>query len=88
MIRKVKPYVQGMPSYWAHQPWNIRFLLVTHESGWIFKSLHGQMFDTEAEAEAALFKRIDAEEKLRTVDLQCCKAVAAYETTRLLKAVK
>jgi hypothetical protein len=46
------------------------------------------MFDTEAEAEAALFKRIDAEEKLRTVDLQCCKAVAAYETTRLLKAVK
>ena len=58
-FRKVRPYI-----YPAHgssstiYPWDLRYILVTHESGRIFKRRYGDAYNTEAEAEKAQILRV------------------------------
>ena len=58
-FRRVRPHIYpGHGPNAILYPWTLRYILVTHESGWVFKRRYGVAFETEAEAEKAQILRV------------------------------
>lgn len=67
-FRKVRPYIY--PAHGEHAtlyPWALRYILVTHESGRIFKRRYGDAYSTESEAEKAQVLRIKKDIELNGI---------------------
>lgn len=67
-IRRVRPYIHAIAGKDADiYPGQLRFILATHQSGWVFKRPRGELFNSEVEAEKARILRVQRDLEINDI---------------------